>query len=393
MATYVSPPSLSGTMRESPLYQTMGVGFTDRVFLLGHADGLAINDPYRVNSVQEAVNALGADSTAPLLRAMLETYYSGCRDIYIVAAAPMSEYVGQLEDRLIPQFGGLNFYEKYHERLAATYSLLLDFDLLQIVVPVEASFINTGAADFLGQLTAFCQDAFTITGVIPLGLLGTRGKLDEATIDELAADPRLLTQGDAGKFVALLAGEATLNLKELPTIYATSVASSVAGELSRLRFDHGLTYHRLGNVISPTHADLTKAQITKLAEAKVNPLIRTIAGKRGVPFQCVLATDNTLADFGSDYWSLTQMRLVARMLDRIRSLGRRFIGTIGFGEFKAEVHAYLVGLMADGSVRGATADIRRSDPHSLKVLVDVVVQPYFGIREVTFSCEVGPSEV
>jgi hypothetical protein len=169
MPVNISPPSLSGTMRESPLYQTMGVGLTDRVFLLGHADGLALNDPYQISSLQEAINLLGADPAQPLLRAMLEAYYGGCRDLYLVAAAPQSEYVDQLSDRLTPKFGGQNFYQRYFDRLTATYDLLLQYDLLQIVVPVEASFAGTGATDFLGQLTSFCQNAYSVTGVIPIG--------------------------------------------------------------------------------------------------------------------------------------------------------------------------------------------------------------------------------
>src|SRR5688572_5389907 len=37
-ADLLKRPTLSSAMRESPLYQTLGVGFTDAVFLIGHAD-------------------------------------------------------------------------------------------------------------------------------------------------------------------------------------------------------------------------------------------------------------------------------------------------------------------------------------------------------------------
>ena len=78
----------------------MGFGDTARILLIGHADGLGVNDPYQVNDMQEAINLLRADSTSPLLRGLLEVYNAGARDIWLVAAAPMEEYVSNIDERL-----------------------------------------------------------------------------------------------------------------------------------------------------------------------------------------------------------------------------------------------------------------------------------------------------
>jgi len=244
MPTMRSAPSLVGSMRLSPLYQTLGIGATETIFLIGHADGLPLNDPYQVSSIQDVVNRMGADADCPLLRALLEAYYSGARDIFLVAAAPMSEYVHELADRSTV-VEGKTFWQRYQERLDVTYALLLQWDLPKFIVPVEASLTGTGGVDFLTPLAEHCDTAFGITGAIRLGLLGSKGKLDDAVAQEVLADDRLSSLGDAGRFVAVLLGEALLLIQELPTTYATPVVSAVAGELSNLKLDRGLTYHRL----------------------------------------------------------------------------------------------------------------------------------------------------
>lgn len=392
LTPYLTAPRLKGMMNESPTYQIMGRGFTDRVFLLGHADGIGINDPYRVVTIQDAVNALGADDAMPLLRAMLEVYYTGCRDIYLVAVAPMSEYVPDLSLRNTSQvaWGGATFYQRYYQKLATTYQLLLEYDLPQFIVPVETSFYQADGADFLTQLTDHCVQAYTATGTIRIGILGCRGQLDDAAVETIAADDRLNTQGTAGKFVALVAGEGLMNMQELPTIYSTSVAATLAGELSTMKMDRGLCYHKLRNVIQPTHYDLTKAQIQRLALAKVNPLIRMPAGRRGTAFQTALASDNTVGQDGTDYWSLTQVRLVSKVMDRIRGYGRSVIGTGDFVDFRTRVNDYLMSLVADRTVRNFDAYVRLDEFDRSKVLADISLKPFFGVRDILFSVAVGP---
>ena len=95
----IGRPTLRGSMRESPLYQTMGLGLTEPVFLVGHSDALELNDPYRVTTIQEAINKFEAATDSPLLRGLLEAYYGGARDIYLVAAAPMGDYESTVADR------------------------------------------------------------------------------------------------------------------------------------------------------------------------------------------------------------------------------------------------------------------------------------------------------
>lgn len=419
MTTLVSRPTLTGTMRESPEYNVLGVGLTDRIFLLGHAD-LPLNDPYQILSVQDAVNKLGVEavgttfgdtfgdtfesafgedtfpqnafgvSDCPLLRATLEAYYAGARDIWLVAVAPMSEYEPDIAKRLTSKeaLGNKTFYEKYQERLTATYSLLESWDDPQIVVPVEASFYNTGVADFFTPLATHCSLAFETTGVIRIGILGTRGVIDQTAVNALVADTRSNTLD--GKFTMVVVGDGTINLKEMPTAYSTSVATVAAGTLATLSLDRGLTSRLLPNVLGPSQGDFTKAQLVSLTEKKFNPILRTSKGRRGVLFQTMLLTDNTMGQTGTDFWSMLQMRLVAKTADRIRALGNRSLGTIGFAQFKQDVEKYLLALVIQDSIRNYDLLIYRDSTDLTRAYVDYTLQPYFGLREISLTVEVGP---
>lgn len=400
-----SAPKLSATMRESPLYATMGVGLTDRLFLLAHhgtwsgelgdLEGpIKLNDPYPVASVQEAVDALGADTDSPLLLALMEAYYSGARDIWLVAAAPMridgatptSEYESD------PTLRDAAYYETYRDRLNATYEILKYWDLAQVTVPVGAPFNST--VDFLGPLINYCTEALTLSGDIHLGIMGTTGTITSSTVDALVSDGRLEHEalGQAGKFVSVFAGDGTYQLKELPFHHTSSLAVGIAAELTQLPLDRGLTYHRLRNVLHTVGPDLSHEDVNRLAEARINYVGRNVRGRRNNNFEVIPFTDNTLAWDGSDFWSLAQTRLVSAVSTQIRSLGKRRLGTIGYGLFKQDVENYLLNLATENLIRGYDLNIRRDERAPNTVLVDVELLPYFGVREIHAHISVGPGQ-
>lgn len=401
-----SAPRLSASMQESPLYAAMGVGFTDRLFLLAHhgtwnddigdLDGpIKLNDPYPVSSMQQAVDDLGADTDSPLLLALMEAYYSGARDIWLVAVAPM--YLDNTATPTMeyePDFTlrGIAYYTQYRDRLNATYEILKYWDIAQITVPVDAPFNST--VDFLGPLVNYCMEGLNLSGDIHLGIMGTRGTIDTAMVNALVSDGRLAYTelGQAGKFVSVFAGDGTYQLKELPFHHTSSLAVGIAAELTQLPLDRGLTYHRLRNVIHTVGPDLPHADINRLAEARINYVGRNIRGRRNNSFEVIPFTDNTLAWDGSDYWSLAQTRLVSVVSAQIRSLGMRRLGTIGYDLFRKDVEDYLINLANDNMIRGYELDIRRDQTDRNKVLVDVELLPYFGVREIYAHIVVGPGQ-
>lgn len=418
-------PRISGTIKNNAAYRTMGFGSTSRILLIGHGDGLSINDPYQVLDMQEVVNLLQADTTSPLLRGVLEAYNSGCRDIWICAAAPMKEYISDVDLRFdktqdvntisggtpydsdLPSlsfdvWGGTlyitpayihSFYEKYYERLEVTYSILREFDFPEVIVPLEAPFYYTGGVDFLTQLANHCNDTFLNTGAVQMGVIGTRRPSTMTQHDAITGmvnDSRIASIGDIGKFVMVAAGEGLVSVPQMSLSYKVSVATQTAANIATLNLDRGLTYSKLTNIINLDGPDYTAAQLDLLTSAKINPAVRTTKSKRGSPFQTVLLTDNTVGSDGSDFWSISQMKLIASCANTIRSMGYSFIGSIDYAGFKQKVYDYLNNLVEVSVIKSYTLQIERLDDRQGRVGVTVSLTPFLGIRQVYFSVETGP---
>jgi len=392
-STLLDAPRRYGVIKENFRYTDLGFGETDRIFLVGHADGMGINDPYQVVNMQEAINRMGADTESPLVRALLEIYNLGARDIWLVAAAPMREYVSDLAARTTPraEWDDKNFYEKYYDRLEATYEELRQWDLVELLVPLEAPFYDAHDVDFLTQLADHCLDAMSNTGNPRIGFIGTR--IDNWTTDDIEAmanDVRLNDYTDSGKFVVICAGEGVNLLPQMPFSYTGSVATCVAGILASKEVNKGFTYSRLPYTASLVGRDLTKAEISSLCNAKVNPAIRTPKAKRGTPFQIVMATDNTLTPDGSDFWSVSNIRIVNVTIQHIRALGRAAIGTVNYPQFNREVKDFMNSMVRNNYIRDYKLNMIKDPLEKGRVLVEVSLSPYMGVREISFGVEVGP---
>lgn len=417
----MSPPRTYGKIRISGRYRYLGDGVTDTVMLVGHANGLTLNSPYMVRDMRTAVNLLQADPDSPLLRGMMEAYNAGCRDIVLVAAAPLNEYVAfepsDPSERFIArdEWGGLNFYEKYHERLDESYQVLMDYDYVNIIVPLEAPFYNSGNVNFVSQLTYFCEQFYAKTGNVVLGMLGTRigtNRTDEdvdAMVNSQFISGEILhshTYDDVedtghdvaelpGKFTMIIQGEGIFRFTQMPSSYSGPLNAYAAGVLSTRSYEKGLVHAKMKDVISLIDRDLSKKQVVALAEAGVNPAIRTVAGKRGEPYSVILATDNTLGAIGgkdTDYWALPQIRLVAYTLHSVKAIGNRKIGTIGFDVVQSEINDFLNKMVAKGIIRGYNFDMVRDGTTGNRCLVSIGLFPYSTLREIFFIAEVGPGD-
>ena len=380
-----SAPSLTGTMYVSASYQIMAKGLTDRVFIVGHGDGLTLNDPYQVLSVTDACKALNLDSTSPLVRTLLETYHGGCRDIWLVAAAPMSEYESD------PALRDNAYYARYETRLDETYRILTDWDIIQILVVAEAPFYDAHGVDFVTQLTTHCQSSFAITGSIRLGLIGTRlgHTILPVDIGNMVNDIRLGTFGSGGKFVSIIVGEGSYNFSEMPTAYVGSAIGGVAANMATSDLRTSMVYTRLSNMIS-TNGSLAKAELSALTEAQLNPIMLTTKGVRGTPFQVVPITDNTLATPGSDFWSMGQTRLVMAVIDQLVVLGKRYMGTIGYIQFQKDCLDFMNGLQKANYLQSYTLNIGKETPTGTDIYVNVTLTPYVDLRQISFTATIGP---
>lgn len=422
----LDPPRLYGKMRESHRYEIMGVGETDTIFLVGHADGIGINSPYQVKNVKEAVSVIGGDISCPLLRAMLEAYNAGARDIYLVAAAPMSEYVPfnsvDQSERFVERdvWGGMTFYERYKARLETTYAKLLEWEIIELLVPVEAAFHNSGGVNFLDDLVFNCYQRFVDTGFVSIGILGTQmGAWTDSDIEAMKNNEVVLGMGSFSKddFLAYISdtrgsdvaaeveenlpykfgmvvfGEGNITLPQVPNAYTGSVAATAAGALSRAALHMGLTYKELPNISNPVGNDLPTETVKDLARLRINPFIRKVQGRRGRPYKAVLATDNLFTADGSDFWSITQMRLVGKVINEVKLLGNSAIGGIAYETFQRQVEEMLKIMVQSNTLKGFDLDFYRApieEDANRTVYITLNLYPYNGVRELSFVVEVGP---
>lgn len=389
MASVYSRPSVSGIMRENPGFRDFGIGLTDRIFLLGHNDGLKINDPYQVVSMSDAIQALGAESLdSPLTRALFEAYYSGAKDIWLVAVAPMEEYESDIASR------DQTWYQTYYDRLEVSYGFLKEWGEPQIIVPIEAVYHDSHGVDFLTQLADHCNESFDLTGLIRLGILGSRIlNIDSAVLTEMVDnDTRPQTLGANGKFVLIVIGEGVFSFRNFTTAFTAPLATCLAAEVAQLPVHRGAVYINFRAASNMTTPEVKQSVFSALSEAKLNPAIRNTLGQRGRPYSIVLATDNTVGSTGTDWWNLSHIRLASRVIEGVKRLGNRYMGTIQFGTFKREVGDYLRNLMTEGFLKDCQYDIRRDPTDIFKVLVDIVLYPWGELRQISFIVEVGPEQ-
>lgn len=389
MANLLSKPTLVGMMRQSPQYRVLGTGITDSVMLIGHADADVMYEPYQVVDIQETVNFLGANSRSPLLRALLEAYNSGCKDMWIYPAAPMSEYVETISDRLTVS-EGQTFYQRYYDRLASAYAQLIQWDCNEIVVPVEAVFYDSGDVDFVNQLLDFCALAFETTGLVSLGVIGTRiTTASSTTINAMVSDERISNITAGGNFVMVVAGEGVVNLPQISTTFISTFAVQIAALMATVSLGRSVAGVKLPYMSSVVGSDYSEEQLELLTQAKINPVVRSKRGKRGVAYEAKLLTDNTLGQDGSDFWSMTQMRIVANCINQIRTYGYAFIGESRTENFKQAVDFHLQKLKNNEYIQDYSLNIKMEERNT-RAVVTIGITPIFGIRNIYFQTEVGP---
>ena len=390
-STILDPPRVYGTINLSLPYNDMGDQLT-ALCIVGHCSGLSINEPYQVDNLEEAKSIMGGNPDSPMIRYMLEAYNAGARNIWLMPSAPEAEYIPwdstDITERFIPrpEFNGRNFYEQYEVRYLETMSALAEHEFADIVVAPDAPFYYTGGIDFLTPLLDSCVGAFLNTGRFRFGFIGTllgTGYTDE-DLDNIENDARLNQFGPDGKTMAVFFGEGTINTPHIHMGYSHSCVNIAAATAAANPMETGLTYQNLKGVVSPIGKPLSKDRIRSLANAKVNPIIRTTRAKRGEPYNTIVASDNLLAQDGSDYWALPQMKIVQEVIKVVRSLSLRRIGTIQRREYKRDVTDYLTRLVVENRIRDYTLSFNESDD-IYKMTVDIVIKPYFGVREIFFS--------
>ena len=392
-------------------YDQLNGGNTSTILLIGHADGIGINEPVRVRSMQSAIDLLGADLRSPLLRGVFNAYAAGARDILICAAAPMLEYVENYSDRLnsTTMFdlssatpSSYTFYEKYYERLEATYSLIEDLDFVDIVVPLETSIIKTGEIDFVTQLANYCQTFHNNTGYVQMGVIGSRTNgVSQSDIDIIEADSVLankLTEyspggsisSDKGRFVVPVYGEAVYQHSELKTSYVSSIAASLAGMMASKRLGVGLVRIRIPGAMSLYGSDLTQQDFNRLENICINSVYRGKKTRRSVPFEVYLSNEYTLAAKNSTLSKLAQMRIIAYVVSNVKEYSYNAIGKFGYDKFVDSVRNLLIKLKSDKAILDFSFNVEISTTDRGAIICYIELLSALGLKKLSFSIATGP---
>jgi len=401
----------SATITYKPSYDDLNQTNMQSILLIGHADGLELNNPVKINSVQNAVDLLSGNKNSPLLRGVLDAYGAGARNIFICAAAPMSEYISSVEDRnkAYAVFNGQTlktFYEKYYERLIQTYNIIKQLDYIDVIVPLEASIIKTGGVDFLSQLVHYCNDFHNETGYVQIGIIGSRGNGISSSDIELIQNSKYLrykyttftnttssTQiaSDIGRYVVPVYGEAVFSHLQIDNTYTASVAAAVAGMIVQSQLNMGLTRKRIPGALSLYGVDLNSTQLSILDSMGINTIYRGTKARRGNVYEVYLTSDYTLSNTNSVFSKLPQMRLTSYVASQVKAYGYDYIGKFGYDKVVTSVTNMLSALKKNGSIVDYEFKAEQSQQEQGLLILNINLTSSLGLKKINLSLSAGPA--
>ena len=408
--TIVSPKS--SVINYKPSYQQLNRGNTSTVLLIGHADGIELNYPIKINSIQQAIDILQADLNSPLLRGVLDAYSCGARDIMICAAAPMIEYVEKYDGRFVSTSffnydaatpTSQTFYEKYYDRLEQTYSDIIDLDFVDIIVPLETSIINTGNVDFVTQLANYCANFHNSTGYVQMGIIGSRSNglksEDVTTLEEnsLFTDKFTIYSAttnqvisDKGRYIVPIYGEMVFQHPQIKVSYISNAAAAFAGMASSTNINKALIRNRVPGAMSLFGNDLTQSEFQRLENIGVNTLYRGAKTRRAVPFEVYLTNEYTMANSNSTFSKLSQMRLVSLVVSEIKGIAISHFDIMAFDQIVSETRNFLELLKRNSVVTDYSFNVQVSETERGVFIFDIELLSALGLKKIDFSLAAGP---
>lgn len=401
----------SSSITYKPTYEDLNRNNTDTLLLIGHADGIALNNPLKIRTIQEAVDALGADISSPLMRAVFDAYSSGARDIFILATAPMSEYVERYQDRLQSTIlfdldsatpSSYTFYQKYFERLATTYEIIKELDYIDIIVPLETSIIKTGGVDFVTQLANYLSDFHDETGFVQLGVIGSRsGGISSSDIIDIKENSVLVNKftqfssdgeiiSDKGRYVIPVYGEAVFQHEQLKTPYSGSVAAAYAGLLAAHPLNLSIIRTRIPGVSSLFGNNLTQADINQLESIGINTIYRGKKTRRFIPFEVYATNEYTMASRKSTLYKAAQMRLVSNIISRVRDMANQYVGKMSYEKLVESVKAMLSDMRSKRIIVDYALNVEIDPIEKGKLIFYIQLRSALGLKKVDFAISAGP---
>ena len=401
----------SSRVNYKPSYEDISFSNMESILLIGHGDGIELNSPVKVRSVQHAVDLLRGDIESPLLKGVYDAYAAGARSIFICASAPMAEYVEDVEERLVESslFAtesatpvNQTFYQKYYSRLEETYSIISELDFIDIVVPLEVSIISTGGVDFITQLANYLDNFHNQTGYVQIGVIGSKTNgVSASDIDTLKSNAILsnrLTQknianqviSDKGRYVMPVYGEAVFSHAQIDSSYINSVSAAVAGMMATNPLNYGMIRKRIPGALSLYGASFNSQQMKELEDLGINTIYRSNKARRSQPYEVYLTDDFTLAAKNSTYSKLPQIRLVSYLSSKIKGFGYDSIGKFGYDKVTSAVSGLLLNLKKEGTIVDFEFNARKDPTDNGILILHINVISSLGLKAINLSLAAGP---
>ena len=402
-------PTSGASISKRPMYDQLEFHTTNSILLIGHADNLPINEIVKVSSIQEITNLLGANINSPLLRGVYDAHSCGARNIYVMASARMSEYVEDITQRntplpfLVSSTNGesISFYQKYYERLSESYNIAKGYEFIDIVVPLETSIIQTGSVDFITQLALYCYQFNDLTGYVQIGIIGskTNGTKD-SDITLLQNNPILKNKlttfsstgeisSDIGRFVVPVYGELNFSHTAFNRSYTSSAAAAFAGGMSSTPVYQGMIRKRLGGAYSIYGANLSKVSYSILDSLGINVVYRSRKANRGNPYEVQVSNDYTLAHSTSSFTKVPQVRLVAMVINEIKSIANDGLGKGSEEKVTSQVRSLLNLLVNSRVIRDYNLQVYGSKTEKGTLYLQVSLISSLGLKNINFSVSTG----
>lgn len=403
--------SRSSVVTYKPSYEDINFSNMQTLLLVGHADGLEINSPMKIRSVQHAIEVLNGDMNSPLLRGVFDAYDAGARNIFICAAAPMTEYVEDTDTRLVSSTyvdydsatpTAKTFYERYYDRLSTTYSVLSVLDFIDVMVPLETSILNTDGVDFITQLAEYCDSFHNETGYVQIGVIGSRTNGISSSDISLMENNEVIEQklttynltgdisSDAGRYVVPVYGEALFSHAQLDFTYINSVSAAVAGLIVSNPLNFGLVRKRIPGAMSVYGSNLNSSEMNRLEAIGVNTIYRSNKARRAQPFQVYLTNDYTMADMNSIFSKLPQMRLASYLSSSVKGFGYDSIGKFGYDKVTSNTEQLLQRLKKEGTIVDYEFNAKPSSSEAGVILLYINIISSLGLKKINLSLAAGP---
>lgn len=400
-----SPLDKKIVINKKSKYRDVASSETNNLLLIGHTNAINPFSIHKLGSIQDGINLLRADYESPLLRGVFDAYSSGARDIYIMSAGYMSEYQPDVELRNAKAYKDnsatpnlYSFYELYNMKLELCYEILRDYEFIDIIVPLEASFIDCGEVNFASQLASHCDYVQGTTGEVVIGVLGSRSiNTISQNIEDLKTkdfeifsdvEQSGIINFDTGKYLILIYGEAIFNHKQMQRSYPSSVSAAFAGTLASTRVDYGISKKRIPAALSIYGSSLTKSQEQVLIDKNINYLINSLRSRRGNIYDVSISGDLTQS-ISQNYLDSSNIRLVAMIIQEVQSIGRNAIGKFSHDSAIRNVDSLLLFLKQADIIRDYKFDAIADRLDKGKLYFTINITSSRTLRSISFNIATG----